>query len=191
MKALISGQSGAAAILDGDNIHLLRAGTRMPVPASARTVLHVFQGATDIEEVVVLSMDAVRERLEASCDSDHALQFVLSLLDGLDDDHLESRIAARLDAHLADSNVHVAVANRLFGFPLSETGLLNARRVTERFPTSAVAALLRPVVAAQARITAIQREWAPRGAAAFADAVRQGLIRKLCLEQAGQAAGTN
>jgi hypothetical protein len=124
MKALISGQSAVAVLLDGDQLSSF-SWDNPDVLVSRRwsDLRLLFGAATDVFELPSSSHAEAIEALGNSWSRDRAVHMALIILDGDADSETRAGAGECLDEFLADPTVAGFVANVLRGTSAGSSGL--------------------------------------------------------------------
>jgi len=119
MDALVSGQSGLAVIIQGNDSSFLSIDTmeeeRKCHPANIR---YLFAGATDVLELKSTSKEAVKDRLIHEWRFDRGLHLILILLDANEDAETRAEAGDCLTTLLEDRTVNERLQNVLYSAEL-------------------------------------------------------------------------
>ncbi len=126
MKAILSGQTGAAVCIEGEQLYSISLNSPETWTAQQQWELpYLFPDATDILQLENVSRSEVIERLRLEWAQDRALQLILILLDREEELQTHIEAAECLDDFFKLREVREYVENRLYSSPLPSTADLN------------------------------------------------------------------
>ena len=131
MKALVSGQSAVAVLIDGESVLSLDHDSGEVRELGRHEVPYLLADATDVRTLSDVTREQAEAALDLACRQDCALHLMLILVD--DDSDQESRrlSAESLEDLFGDEAVRDFVSNRLYATPLPPaTDLLGDRKST-------------------------------------------------------------
>jgi len=118
MQAVISGRSGVALLLDGEQLSSLHAGTDEIVRRRERDIPYLLGEATDLQFLENVETPEVSRRLEIATAQANALHLALILLDPELPQEVRCEASDELDDLLGVAGVRAGVERVLFSQPL-------------------------------------------------------------------------
>jgi len=189
MRGFVSGQSGVAVLNDAERWYILTSPGRPPAETSFSSAIRLLDGATDVERVDSGTLDSIGRSLRAARAKDAALQYILTLLEGQEEDDLHQRIRLRLTTLLSFPEVPEFVLNRLYAAPLSPRLVARAKALMREDAGHPLSMILNDVVADQDAIAAVRAAWMAVSVdwfhspderdEFFISALERGVVRKL------------
>ncbi|HEX2554245.1 MAG TPA: tetratricopeptide repeat protein [Microvirga sp.] len=125
MDALVSGQAGVAAIIEGNSVSLMRSSSRQAWEPSSFAALHrIFVGCSDLLAVKSTSRQAVEKALNQAWSTDRATRLALIVLDTEEYPETRQEAALYLEPLLEDSEVRKSVKSQFAWAPLPNPDLI-------------------------------------------------------------------
>ena len=191
MDALISGRSGVAIVVDGDQLFSMHAADPGNMVAREPAELRFLAGeARDFVAVEHASRQEIEGRLLRERDQEDALLLALMILDHELASDTRRQAAVDLDELLSEELLVAAVEGVLYAVPLPEEAVPRlAVAAAKQVGATRTRALVERLVSHQPSIEEVQRAWGLIPQALFdgereawrATAVREGIFRHLSL----------
>ncbi len=160
MKAIISGQAGAAVLIDEANISAVRYDSPERTPCTRGEIPYLLADATDVLEIDVATPDEAMAALNLAWHQDRCLHLILILLDGEADDEARRLAAESLEDLLAEPKVVEFVFDRLHATPLpTQSNLVGALLLAESARAQRLLGFLEKLGTDQPEITHLRQRW--------------------------------
>ena len=160
MNAVISGCTGVAILVEGQDLFSIDVLHPARVPRQAAEVSHLLGEGRDLVFLEDVALDEVRRRLVDASDAEDALRMVLRLLDGELSEDIRTDAADDLEGLLSAPAVEEHVERVLFAHPfpsgVDPTGAVEAAR---RASATKSSAFLQRLIGAQPVIEEVRTAW--------------------------------
>ncbi len=123
MNAFVSGQSRLALIVDGNSQYFVRHGGGGVHTPMNPLMMGSFVDSPDVRQFESVTIDQVVDELSLAVEQDTALQFLLALMDHVEESDLRLKLVDRLDELSRRPAVGRYLSNRLYAFPLPESAI--------------------------------------------------------------------
>ena len=160
MNAMISGCSGVAILVEGQDLFSIDMLHPAPVPRRAAEVSHLLGERRDLVFLEDVALAEIQRRLVEASDGEDALRMALRLLDSELADDIRADAAEDLEALLSTSGVEEHLERVLFAHPVPiGAGLDGAVAAAHRASATKASAFFQRLLALQPAIEAVCVAW--------------------------------